>query len=126
MIWDSEACLHYYSENGHMAYNEELDERIKELVSRWKNTTHRKMFGGVCHLLNGNMFCGVHKDSLILRLGEKTSREAMALDHVREFDITGKPMRGWVMVAKKGYKNDKDLKDWLEKSKKFANTLPAK
>jgi TfoX/Sxy family transcriptional regulator of competence genes len=109
-----------------MPYNQELDERIKELASRWKNTTHRKMFGGVCHLLNGNMFCGVHKDSLILRLGEKTSREAMALDHVREFDITGKPMRGWVMVAKKGYKSDKDLKDWLEKSKKFANTLPAK
>ena len=43
-----------------------------------------------------------------------------------DFDITGKPMRGWVMVAEKGYKNDKDLKDWLEKSKKFAKTLPAK
>ena len=109
-----------------MPYNEELDGRIKKMVSRWKNTAHKKMFGGVCHLLNGNMFCGVHKDWLILRLGEETSREAMVSRHVREFDITGKPMRGWVMVAEKGYKNGEDLKDWLQKAKKFANTLPTK
>lgn len=109
-----------------MPYNEELDGRIRKMVSRWKNTANKKMFGGVCHLINGNMFCGVHKDSLILRLGEKTSREAMATKHVREFDITGKPMRGWVMVAENGYKNDKDLRAWLDKAKKFAKTLPAK
>jgi len=109
-----------------MAYNEALDARIKIVVARWKNTTDRKMFGGVCHLINGNMFCGVHKDSLILRLGEETSREAMTTKHVRPFDITGKPMKGWVMVAEKGYKNDKDLTDWLEKAKRFAKTLPAK
>jgi len=109
-----------------MPYNEELDARIKKMVFRWKNTTDKKMFGGVCHLTNGNMFCGVHKDFLILRLGEETSREAMARKHVREFDITGKPMKGWVMVAPPGYKNDKNLRDWLEKAKKFAKTLPAK
>ena len=109
-----------------MPYNEDLDARIKKMVSRWKNTTDKKMFSGVCHLINGNMFCGVHKDSLILRLGEKTSLEAMATKHVREFDITGKPMRGWVMVAEEGYRNDKDLRAWLDKAKKFANTLPAK
>jgi TfoX/Sxy family transcriptional regulator of competence genes len=109
-----------------MAYNKELDARIKRVVARWKNTTNRKMFGGVCHLINGNMFCGVHKDSLILRLGEKTAGEAMTAAHVREFDITGKPMKGWVMVAERGYKGDKELKDWLAKAKKFAKTLPAK
>jgi TfoX/Sxy family transcriptional regulator of competence genes len=49
-----------------MAYNEELDRRIKKMVSRWQGTTDKKMFGGVCHLINGNMFCGVHKDFLIL------------------------------------------------------------
>ena len=109
-----------------MPYNEELDARIIKMISRWKNTASKKMFGGVCHLINGNMFCGVHKDSLILRLGEKTSLEAMTARHFREFDITGKPMRGWVMVAEKGYKSDKDLRSWLEKAKKFAKTLPAK
>jgi TfoX/Sxy family transcriptional regulator of competence genes len=109
-----------------MPYNEELDARIKKMGSRWKNTTNKKMFGGVCHLINGNMFCGVHKDFLILRLGEETSREALASRHVREFDITGKPMKGWVMVDRPGYKSDRDLRDWLEKAKKFAKTLPTK
>ncbi len=109
-----------------MAYNEELDARIKKTVSRWKNTIDKKMFGGVCHLINGNMFCGVHKDSLVLRLGEETARKAMAAKHVRPFDITGKPMKGWVMVSEEGYKNEKNLKNWLDKAKKFAKTLPAK
>ena len=109
-----------------MAYDEKLDLRIKKIVSRWKGTNDKKMFGGVCHLMNGNMFCGVHKDFLILRLGEKTSQEALSSAHVRQFDITGKPMKGWVMVAEKGYQNDKDLKVWLDKAKKFAKTLPAK
>ena len=109
-----------------MAYNEELDERIKKVVARWKNTNSKKMFGGVCHLINGNMFCGVHKDSLILRLGEETATEAMTAAHVRPFDITGKPMKGWVMVDEKGYNTKQDLKAWLEKAKKFAGTLPAK
>ena len=84
------------------------------------------MFGGVCHLINGNMFCGVHKDSLILRLGEETARKAMGGNDVQEFDITGKPMKGWVMVGENRYKSDKDLRSWLEKAKKFAKTLPAK
>ena len=109
-----------------MAYNEKLDERIKKVVARWKNTTSKKMFGGVCHLINGNMFCGVHKDSLILRLGEENAAEAMNAAHVGPFDITGKPMKGWVMVAGEGYKSKEDLRTWLEKAKKFAGSLPAK
>ena len=60
-------------EKCHLAYNEEVEARIWGIVSRWKNTDDKKMFGGVCHLLNGNMFCGVYKDFLILRLGEKNS-----------------------------------------------------
>lgn len=109
-----------------MAYNEELDERIKGVVARWKNTTSKKMFGGVCHLINGNMFCGVHKDSLILRLGEEIATVALTAAHVRPFDITGKPMKGWVMVGEQGYHTQEDLKAWLEKAKTFARTLPAK
>ncbi|MHC4457659.1 MAG: TfoX/Sxy family protein [Planctomycetota bacterium] len=109
-----------------MAYNEEIDTRIRNAVSDWKNTVAKKMFGGVCHLLNGNMFCGVYKDYLILRLGEKNSNEALELPSVRPFDITGKPMKGWVMVAGEGFKSDDALKDWLNKAKEFVNTLPSK
>ena len=109
-----------------MAYNEELETRIKKIVSRWKNTADKKMFGGVCHLLGGNMFCGVYKDFLILRLGEENAKEAMKLPFVRPFDITGRPMKGWVMVDKGGFETEEALKQWLEKAREFASGLPAK
>jgi TfoX/Sxy family transcriptional regulator of competence genes len=109
-----------------MPYNEEIERRIKGLVKRWKNTEDKKMFGGVCHLLNGNMFCGVYKDFLILRLGEQHSRKALDLPFVKPFDITGRPMKGWVMVAMKGFEKDEELKEWLNMARDFAKALPAK
>jgi TfoX/Sxy family transcriptional regulator of competence genes len=109
-----------------MPYNEELDSRIKKVVSRWKNTDDKKMFGGVCHLQSGNMFCGVYKDYLILRLGENRAEEVLKQSFARPFDITGRKMKGWVMVDAKGYKEDEDLKSWLAKARKFAKTLPEK
>jgi hypothetical protein len=109
-----------------MPYNKELDRRIKRIVSRWIGTADKKMFGGVCHLLDGNMFCGGHKDFLILRLGEKQAREALNQTHTRPFDITGKPMKGWIMVAGDRCKSDRDLKVWLDQAKGFVKTLPKK
>ena len=109
-----------------MAYDEKLDRRIRKIVSRWKGTDDKKMFGGICHLLNGNMFCGVHKEFLILRLGTDRAEDALKLPHVRPFDITGRPMKGWVMVAQDGFKSDKDLKNWLDQTRKFVETLPMK
>ena len=109
-----------------MAYNEKIEMRIKKIVTGWENTDDKKMFGGVCHLLNGNMFCGVHKEFLILRLGQKNADDALKSPHVRPFDITGKPMKGWVMVAEDGFKSDGELKDWLDQAVVFVKTLPAK
>ena len=84
------------------------------------------MFGGVCHLIDGNMFCGVYKDFLILRLGAEKSEVALKSPHTRPFDITGKSMTGWVMVEPEGIKTDGDLVDWLKKAEEFARTLPPK
>jgi hypothetical protein len=109
-----------------MAYDEKLDRRIKKIVSDWKNTEDKKMFGGICHLLNGNMFCGVYKDFLILRLGPDKAGDALKLPHVRPFDITGRPMKGWVMVEEVGFKSDNDLKKWLDQTRKFVETMPTK
>ena len=109
-----------------MPYNEEIDARIRNMVASWKNTGAKKMFGGVCHLLNGNMVCGVYKDYLILRLGEKSAADALKQSHTRPFDITGKPMKGWVMVEARGFKTDDKLKAWLEKARVFVKTLPPK
>ena len=109
-----------------MPYDEEIDVRIRKLVSRWKNTDAKKMFGGVCHLLNGNMVCGVYKDYLILRLGEKEATKALKQSYTKPFDITGKAMKGWVMVEGKGFKTDEKLKSWLIKARTFVKTLPPK
>ena len=109
-----------------MAYNEEIDGRIRKIVSRWKHIENKKMFGGVCHLINGNMFCGVHKDFLILRLGEAGAAEAMAHPFVKPFDITGRPMKGWAMVGEEGFMGEDELRSWLKKAKQFASSLPSK
>jgi TfoX/Sxy family transcriptional regulator of competence genes len=109
-----------------MPYNEDIEARIQKLTSRWQNTQSKKMFGGVCHLLNGNMFCGVYQDFLILRLGPDQAGEALQMSAVRPFDITGKPMKGWVMVAQDGFHSDNDLKQWLLKARNFAAALPPK
>jgi len=84
------------------------------------------MFGGVCHLLNGNMFCGVYKDYLILRLGEENANKALSLPHVRPFDITGKPMKGWVMVGQDGFQAHQDLVNFLNQAKGFVRSIPPK
>jgi len=109
-----------------MGYDPEIDLRINRIIATWKGTDAKKMFGGVCHLLKGSMFCGVYKDFLILRLGEKGAEEALRLPFVHPFDITGKPMKGWVMVDKEGIQEDDALEDWLKKARDFAKTIPAK
>ncbi len=109
-----------------MPYNENIDARIVKTIAGWKNTNRKKMFGGICHLLNGNMFCGVYKDYLILRLGEEQAKIALESESVRPFDITGRPMKGWIMVEENGFRTDKELKAWLKSAKEFAGSLPPK
>jgi hypothetical protein len=109
-----------------MPYDEPLVARIDKIVSRWPNSASKKMFGGICHLLNGNMVGGVYHTYLILRLGEEGAWEALKQPFTRPFDITGKPMKGWVMIEGKGVAIDKDLEAWLKKARKFVETLPSK
>ena len=109
-----------------MPYNEDIAARIEKIISRWKNTTHKKMFGGVCYLLGGNMFSGVYKDFLIVRFGEEKAKEVLKLPFARPFDITGRPMKGWVMMKGEGIKTDSALKGWLNMAKAFTKTLPPK
>ena len=84
------------------------------------------MFGGVGFLLNGNMLVGVWKDSLIVRLGPDEGEVALLEPHVRAFDITGKAMKGWVIVKPDGVEDDEQLKDWIQRAIKFVGKLPKK
>jgi TfoX/Sxy family transcriptional regulator of competence genes len=109
-----------------MPYNQEIDDRLNKIIADWHAIEAKKMFGGVCHLLKGNMFCGVYKDFLILRLGVEKAKTALKQPPVRPFDITGRAMKGWVMVADEGFRTDHELKAWLKQAKAFAETLPSK
>ena len=107
-----------------MNYNQAIDSNVSRIVSKW-GTTRKKMFGGTCHLLNGNMLCGVYKDFLILRLGKDRADDALNQDYVKPFDITGKPMKGWVMVEAPGFEGPL-LSQWLGEARNFVESLPPK
>ena len=109
-----------------MAFDEALAERIRRGLARKRGVEEKKMFGGVGFLLNGNLLVGVWKDSLIVRLGPEAGEEALKEAHVSEFDITGRAMKGWVLVAPEGVEADDQLKGWLQRAVKFVGKLPAK
>jgi hypothetical protein len=107
-----------------MAFDESLAARIRQQLARRKNVEEKKMFGGVGFLFNGNLLVGVWKESLIVRLGPEQGEEALKEPHVKEFDITGRPMKGWVLVEPEGVEGDVTLKGWIERAVKFVRTLP--
>ena len=109
-----------------MAFDEHLAKRVRAAMSLHKGMTEKKMFGGSGFLLNGNMCVGVWKDSLIVRLGPEQSAVALKQPHVGEFDITGRAMKGWAMVAPPGLRDDERLFEWIERSVTFVKDLPAK
>jgi TfoX/Sxy family transcriptional regulator of competence genes len=86
----------------------------------------KKMFGGIGFLINGNMACGVHGNQMIVRLGVEQYEEAVTKSTVKTFDLTGKPMKGWITVAPEGYKSDDDLMSWINQGVAFTQTLPGK
>jgi len=109
-----------------MVYNENMDKILSDIVSKWRNSTKKKMFGGTGYLLNGNMVAGIHKDYYILRLGEKNAKTAMQLPKIELFNITGRAMKGWVMAEEDAFSDKTDLVKWLNKAKAFVETLPTK
>jgi TfoX/Sxy family transcriptional regulator of competence genes len=109
-----------------MAFDESLAERIRQRLARKRGIEEKKMFGGIVFFLNGNMLMGVWKNSLIVRLGQDQQEMALREPHVREFDITGRPMRNWAMVEPEGVEEDDQLKVWIERAVRFVKTLPKK
>jgi hypothetical protein len=121
----SPGTLHLFTGENVMAFDTELAERVRAEFARKKNIIEKKMFGGVGWLLNGNICVGVWKRWLIARLGDEYA-DALRDSNVREFDITGKAMRGWVMVEPAGVASDEELRNWVKRCVAFVRTLPAK
>lgn len=108
-----------------MAYDLQLAERIRLQLAN-VSFEEKKMFGGVGFLLNGNMACGVNKDNLIVRIDPEKQNAFLKKPHTKLFDLTGRPMRGWLLVETDGVKTDKQLSAWVKEGVEFASKLPAK
>jgi hypothetical protein len=109
-----------------VAFSEQLAGRVRDALTRTKGVAEKKMFGGIGFLLDGNLLVGVWKDFLIARLGPEQGDEALLEPHVRPFDITGRPMKGWVLVGAAGVAGDEQLAAWIQRAVAFVGKLPAK
>ncbi len=109
-----------------MAYDEGVAQRVREILESESNHGEKKMFGGVCFLLGGNMACGVVGEELMVRVGPEAYEAALGQPHAREMDFTGKPLRGMVYVSPDGFAEDADLRTWLGRGIDFAGSLPPK
>ena len=109
-----------------MAYSESLARRIRQVFARRYVDTEKKMFGGIGFLLHGNTCVGVSQTSLIVRLGPEQADAARKQPYIGEFDVAGRPLRGWVMVEAEGIETEGQLRMWIERSVEFVETLPRK
>ena len=105
-----------------MAYDQELAERVREELQADPAFSERKMFGGICFMLHGNMCCGVVGDRLMLRLGEAAAKAALRRSHVSPMDFTGRPMRAMVYVDLEGLRGG-GLAGWVDQAVAHARSL---
>jgi TfoX N-terminal domain len=108
-----------------MAFDEALAARIRKNLAHRKRIEERKMFGCLAFLASGHAVVGVWKRSLIARVGPDSYEDALLEPHIREFDITGKPMRGCVVVGPGGVEDDGQLAEWVRRALEVVGTLPA-
>ena len=110
-----------------MAYDEAFAERVREVISLREGWTERKMFGGLGFMLRGNMACGVTSTSeLMVRIPPEDNDAALSEPHVREFEMAGKKMGGWLIVERAGLDSDEDLAGWVDAGADYAASLPPK
>lgn len=109
-----------------MAYDEAVAERVRRAIEGRDGLSERKMFGGLCLMLHGNMFAGIIKDELMLRVGPENSDELLARPGVRPMDFTGKPMKGYVYVEPSAFATSEGLRGWIGHALSFVETLPPK
>jgi TfoX/Sxy family transcriptional regulator of competence genes len=109
-----------------LAYNVDLELRIDSLASLFPKLGKRRMFGGICYLLNGNMCAGIYREYLIVRTSEEIARGLLKSKDVKPFDITGKAMKGWVMVSPDYVETNDELFSLVKLGIDFAESLPRK
>lgn len=109
-----------------MAHDPDLEARLDLLTVNWPGFAKKKMFGGLGYLWRGNMAFGIWRDRLIVRCGQAAHARCLRQPGAAEFDITGRAMAGWVLVAPEGFADDTALADWLALGRDFAAGLEPK
>ena len=108
-----------------MPFDPHLAERIRAALEDRAGVQERKMFGGYCWMLNGNMLCGVEVGRYMFRVGKDLEAEALARRGAKPMDITGKPMRGLVWVDAEAAR-EAGLPTWIDLAARFVGSLPPK
>ena len=110
-----------------MAYDEDLAERIREIIGLAPDLSEKKMFGGLAFLIGGHMAVSVSsRGGLLLRCAPEDTETLRAKPHAGPFEMRGKPMDGWLRIDPEGVETKEQLETWVERGVSFARTLPPK
>ncbi len=110
-----------------MAYDEDLANRIRELIAAEPDITERRMFGGLAFLVAGHMAVAASgKGGLMLRVGPGETDALMAKPHAGPFEMRGRPMQGWLRVDAEGLRTKRQLEPWIRRGVAHARSLPPK
>jgi len=110
-----------------MAYDEDLANRLRELLADEDAVTEKKMFGGLAFLLHGNMSVSASRNGgLLARIDPAQTDAALARPHVARMEMRGRTMDGWITVAPEGLKTKRELAAWVQRSVAYVKTLAPK
>jgi TfoX/Sxy family transcriptional regulator of competence genes len=109
-----------------VAYDEGLAARLLDILAAEAGLAEKKMFGGLAVLLGGNMAVGVYGDDLLVRTDPAQQGTLLAEPGTRPFDMTGRPMKGWIVVDASMCAEDDDLRRWVSRGIAHARSLPPK
>jgi TfoX/Sxy family transcriptional regulator of competence genes len=110
-----------------VAYDEDLANRIRELVGMEKGLTEKKMFGGLAFLINGHMSVAASgQGGLLLRVDPEESDALTAKPHAAPMIMRGREMQGWLRVDEEGIRTKAQLERWVGRGVRYARSLPPK
>lgn len=109
-----------------MAYSEDDAQIFRDALTHLEGVTEKKMFGGLCFMLNGHMLCGVANDGGMARVGKENEAAALALDGIEPLSFTGRPMGGFVDVSFDAMENESTRSAVLELAIEYVRSLPPK
>ena len=110
-----------------MAYDEDLANRIRELIAADADVTEQRMFGGLAFLVGGNMSVGVSgRGGLMVRVDPDETETLLEQPHAQPFEMRGRAMRGWLRVDAEGVRTKRELEPWVKRGVAYARSLPAK